>query len=73
MDGISVGFLTIEYRRKRNVVGDVADWFLTGPLKETLAVTFIKRSYTGFRVRLSGLALENRCEVLVDFERDLCQ
>ncbi len=55
------------------MVGEVADGISVLSWKETLAVTFIKRSYTGFRVRLSGLALENRCEVLVDFERDLCQ
>ena len=70
---LTVGFLTIEYRRKRNVVGEVADELKGLSRKETLAVTFIKRSYTGFRVRLSGLALENRCEVLVDFERDFSQ
>ena len=70
---MTVGFLTIEERRKRNVVGDVADRFLNRSWKETLAVTFIKRSYTGFRVGFSDLTLENRCEVLVDFERDLSQ
>ncbi|PDS33996.1 hypothetical protein CO665_32960 [Rhizobium anhuiense] len=36
------------------------------PLKETLTVTFIKRSYTGFRILVSADVLENRCEVLVD-------
>jgi hypothetical protein len=41
--------LTIEYRRKRNVVGEVADELKGLSRKETLAVTFIKRSYTGFR------------------------
>ncbi|TFE93033.1 hypothetical protein B5M44_25680 [Shinella sumterensis] len=70
---LTVGFLTIEERRKRNVVGDVADRFLNRSWKETLAVTFIKRSYTGFRAFPQGEALENRCEVLVDFERDLSQ
>jgi hypothetical protein len=61
-------------RRKRNVGGGVRgigrDF---GSLKETLAVTFIKRSYTGFRVFPQGETLENRCEVLVDFERDFSQ
>ena len=70
---MTVGFLTIEYRRKRNVVGEVADELKGLSKKETLAVTFIKRSYTGFRVRSQGWALENRCEVLVDFERDFSQ
>ena len=46
---MTVGFLTIEERRKRNVVGDVADGTEVLSRKETLAVTFIKRSYTGFR------------------------
>ena len=46
---LTVGFLTIEYRRKRNVVGEVADELKGLSKKETLAVTFIKRSYTGFR------------------------
>lgn len=35
-------------------------------MKETLTVTFIKRSYTGFRILVSADVLENRCEVLVD-------
>ena len=70
---LTVGFLTIEYRRKRNVVGEVADELKGLSMKETLAVTFIKRSYTGFRVFPRGEALENRCEVLVDFERDFSQ
>ena len=40
-------------RRKRNVGGGACeDLKRLDPLKETLAVTFIKRSYTGFR-RLS--------------------
>jgi hypothetical protein len=37
----SVGFLTIEERRKRNVVGGVADGAKVLSMKETLAVTFI--------------------------------
>jgi hypothetical protein len=37
-------------RRKRNVGGGACGTGSdTGSLKETLAVTFIKRSYTGFR------------------------
>jgi len=55
------------------VVGEVADELKGLSKKETLAVTFIKRSYTGFRVFPRGEALENRCEVLVDFERDFSQ
>ena len=44
-----VCFLTIEDGRKRNVGGGVSRTVREGcSLKETLAVTFIKRSYTGF-------------------------
>ena len=71
LDGFSVGYLTIEDRRKRNVVGEVADELKGLSKKETLAVTFIKRSYTGFRDWSQDRSLENRCEVLVDSERDV--
>ena len=57
----------MKMRRKRNVGGGACGIGSdAGSLKETLAVTFIKRSYTGFRIFVSAYVLENRCEVLVD-------
>ena len=48
-----VGFLTIAYREERETWAAELDGSGrdTWTLKETLTVTFIKRSYTGFRRR----------------------